>query len=657
MDRSATASGVFPPLLLLWALATGVVGGLGAVLFRLMIRWAGLVFGAGWQAAGGRWWERPLEPAAGLLVVSLISHYLAREVKGHGVPQILEALALRGGRIRPRVGILGIIAPAVTIGSGGSVGREGPIALIGAAFGSTVGQLFQFSDRDTILLLACGAAAGIGATFNAPLAGGFFGLEVILGTYALGAMVPVFLASVAGDTVFTAIMGGGAVLATPPYHIINHFAPLFMMGLGVLTALAGYAYTRGLDGSETWFDRLPWPFWVKALAGGAAVGLLGLAYPQVLGVGYPTMHQALDGHLVLVTLLALLLAKYVATLITIGAGGSGGVFAPSLFLGGMLGGTYGAVLHAISPSLAPHPPIYAVAGMAALFAASAQAPFVAVTILLEVTGDYHLTSAVIAAAAVSYFLYAMLTRDSMYTVKLSRRGIKILRGNDVRPVDAVPVTAAMEPVREAVRDTDPVSVAYTRLLHEEREALPVVDGHGNFIGLVRLADLAGVIGREPGRQVGEVAAPVPPPVGLDASLDTALRRLTFYRAEALPVAGRDGRTAGMVTMAGALNAYYSSALTTIDTAARVRSLQAAATDDPGAFVEVVVGERSPVAGRTLAEAGLPADAIVLSVRPRGQGPNLVPHGQTRLQAGDRVLVYVAPSARSALVRQLLEGSA
>lgn len=652
MERT-TAGGVFPPLMLAWALLTGVVGGLGAVLFRLMIRWAGLAFGAGWQVAGGRWWERPLEPAAGLVIVSLISHYLAREVKGHGVPQILEALALHGGRIRPRVGIFGIIAPAVTIGSGGSVGREGPIALIGAAFGSTVGQIFRFSDRDTILLLACGAAAGIGATFNAPIAGGFFGLEVILGTYALGAMVPVFLASVAGDTVFTAIMGGGAVLATPSYHIVNHFAVLFMMGLGVLTALAGYAYTRGLDGSETWFDRLRWPFWVKALAGGGAVGILGLAYPQVLGVGYPTMHQALDGHLVLLTLLALLVVKYFATVITIGAGGSGGVFAPSLFLGGMLGGTYGALLHAISPGLAPHPPIYAVAGMAALFAASAQAPFVAVTILLEVTGDYHLTSAVIAAAAVSYFLYAVLTRDSMYTVKLSRRGIKILRGNDVRPVDAVPVSAALEPIREAVRETDPVSAVYARLVSEGRESLPVLDARGNFRGLVRLTQLAGVLERDAGQPVREVMAPVPPAVAPDTSLDTALRRLTFYRAEALPVAV-GGRTAGMVTIRGALNAYYSSALTTIDTAARVRSLESGGAD-PGAFVEAVVGSRSALAGRTLAEAALPADVIVLSVRAGGQSATLVPHGHTRIAAGDRVLAYVAPAERSDSIRRLIEG--
>jgi CIC family chloride channel protein len=248
------------------------------------------------------------------------------------------------------VGLFGILAPAITIGSGGSVGREGPIALIGAAFGSTLGQLLRMADQDISLLVACGAAAGIGATFNAPIAGGFFDLEVVLGTYALGALVPVFLASVTGVTVFTTIMGGGAVLATPPYHVVDHWAILFMVGLGVLVAGVGYLYAAGLTWSEDFFERLPLPFWGKALAGRPAVGAIGLALPEVLGVGYPTMHRALDGALVLGTLGLLFVAKYVATLITIGAGGSGGVFAPSLFIGGMFGGLYEALVHLTAPS-------------------------------------------------------------------------------------------------------------------------------------------------------------------------------------------------------------------------------------------------------------------------------------------------------------------
>ncbi|EQD27965.1 Chloride channel, voltage gated, partial [mine drainage metagenome] len=161
-----------------------------------------------------------LTPAIGLLLVSLISHYFAKEVKGHGVPQILESLALRGGRIRPRVGFFGILAPAITIGAGGSVGREGPIALIGGAFGSIVGQTLRLPDKYISLLLACGSAAGIAATFNAPIAGGFFGLEVILGSYAMGAIVPVFLSSIMGVTVFDAIMGNVPALPTPQYAVV-----------------------------------------------------------------------------------------------------------------------------------------------------------------------------------------------------------------------------------------------------------------------------------------------------------------------------------------------------------------------------------------------------------------------------------------------------
>ena len=645
----------YAPHILALALVTGVIGGLGAIVFRWLI--SEVMAFVVWVVPSHT--ESPwhlliaLAPAAGIVAVNLISHYLAREVKGHGVPQILEALALHGGRIRPRVGFFGILAPALTIGSGGSVGREGPIALIGAAFGSLVGQALRLPERDISLLLACGAAAGIGATFNAPIAGGFFGLEVILGTYAMGALVPVFLASVMGVTVFNAFMGSRAALLTPPYHIVNHFAVLFMIALGVIMAFIAWLYASGLTFSEDVFARLRLRFWQKGLVGGLLVGLIGLALPQVLGVGYPVMHQALLGQIGLGLLFVLFVAKLVATLLTIGAGGSGGVFAPSLFIGGMAGGFYGAVLHAVSPSLAPFPEIYAVAGMAAMFAAAAQAPFVAITILLEITGDYRLTAPVMAAAAISYGLYRFFTPYSMYTVRLSRRGIVILRGQDVRPTDQVAVRAQVDRM-EGQRMTagTPIGEAYERLVAAERPYTLVTDEAGEVQGLLTLVELVHAMGEHGSAElpVRRILGPLPRPIDAGASLDAALRQLGEFDMDALPVA-EEGRVIGVISRSAVLRGYRSATLRTLSVSRQIQELTQDAAD-PGQFFDVYLGSSSPVIGTRIVDLGLPQSALVVAIR--RQGKAVIPHGDTMLEVGDRVVVFASASGEVEALRKRFE---
>ncbi len=624
------------------AMLTGVVGGLGAILFRWMIRAVHDVLIADMLQKGP-----PVllmaGPAVGLVTVSLITRYGAREVKGHGVPQILESLALRGGKIRPRVGLFGIIAPAVTIGSGGSVGREGPIALIGAAFGSIMGQILALPEKYMSLLLATGSAAGIAATFNAPIAGGFFGLEIVLGSYQMGAIVPVFLAAVTGTTVFDSIMGSRAVLATPPYHVINHFALLFMIGLGLLMAVVGLMYTKGLTASEDFFNRLSLPFWVKAALGGLAVGLIGLFVPQVLGVGYPTMHLALSNQIVWSALAGLFIFKFVATMITIGAGGSGGVFAPSLFLGGMVGGTFGNFLYHISPTLAPHPSIYAIAGMAALFAASAQAPFVAITILLEITGDYRLTAPVMACAAVSYLTYNLFTRDSMYTVRLHRRGIKILRGDEIRPMKVMSVQSALEPLHDTVSPSVSVREAWQKMTDLNRSFLPVVQPMGGLDGIVTLRDIAAALqhGENQTQSIAPIVQPLPKPVFSHESLDQAIRYLSLYDVDVLPVQDAQSyKIVGLITRSGILRAYNASAIHAVDTRHQVEKLHKNTPD--GVFVEMEIPDDSPLTGRQLKDVTLSEDALIVSVT-RQQGA-IIPHGNFVIQSQDRLLVYVAPAS-------------
>lgn len=627
------------------AIIVGIIGGLGAIVFRDIIVWVQQGFASFLGPRPTHFYM--VGPMVGLFVVTLISQYISKEVKGHGVPQILESLALRGGRIRARVGVLGIVAAGVTIGSGGSAGREGPIALIGASFGSLVGQLLRLTDQDISLLLACGSAAGIGATFNAPIAGGFFGLEVILGTYQMGALVPIFLSSITGVTVFTTIMGGGPLIPIPSYHVVNHFTLVFMMGLGAIAAVVGYLYTKGLTFMEDFFQHLKVPVLVKALMGGGLVGAIGMLYPQVLGVGYPTMHQALAGHLGLSLLLGLFVFKYFATLITLGAGGSGGVFAPSLYIGAMFGGVYGLLLHSISAGWAPFPEIYGVAGMAAMFAAAAQAPFVAITIILEMTGDYHLAGPVIGATIVAYWLYGYLSRYSMYTVKLRRQGIVILRGNDVRPADQISVRTALKALDDYVIPIQfTVVQAYQRLTAHALTTAFVVDSSGQLVGSVSLSSLMQLIqqGKDDFR---DAMAGVPRPLSETTSLDEALRRFGVENSEILPVKDDVGDIVGILAQHHVLQLYNSALLHTLS------SHESESPSPHGKFIETQISEHSDLVDRSLADLKLPSASLVISIVRTGQ--TLIAHGQTRLQPHDILLIYVTPSDQVGSVRSIFEG--
>lgn len=632
------------------AVSIGAVGGVGAVVFRLMIRYCRYFFvdilNHRALAFTGPLhpWTAALTPAVGLLLVGVISHYLASEVKGHGVPQILESLALRGGKIRPRVGLFGILAPAITIGAEGSVGREGPIALIGAAFGSSVGQWLRMSDTYTSLLVACGAAAGIGATFNAPIAGGLFGLEVVLGSWAMGALVPVFIASITGVLVFGAIMGNNLVMPTPPYAFAHSGAVALMLVLGTLGGLTALAYTRGLYFMEDLFDQWQVPWGWATAAGGLAIGALGLLLPQVLGVGYQAMGTAVLGKYGLLLLVGLLCAKYTATLLTIGAGGSGGVFAPSLYLGTMLGGAFGAAVHTLAPGLVPDPALYAVAGMGVVFAGAAQAPLTSIVIILEMTGDYHLTVGVAAACVISYLLYGSLARDSMYSVKLSRRGIRILRGAEVRPLQRVPVTAAMRTDDERLLDSDSISRAREAMTRSSARALPVFRADGRLLGIIDdLQLLRAVDADQGGSPVGAVCRTGVSVVPSTLSLDDAMRRFGILSTDLLPVGDDAAHVIGTVSRDDVLRAYHQRTLLTLETRQKVALLQdPEERSQPGTFHEVALPEDWNGGGRSVAELDLPAGVVLVSVH-RGAGV-VAARGDTALRGDDRLLLYAADDA-------------
>ncbi len=432
--------------LLALALLVGVGAGLGAIAFRFLIEGFTHVFtGQADYGAGGRVgnplvpglgiWFVVLAPVGGGLLYGPLIDRFAPEARGHGVPEVMLAVTREGGRIRPAVAAVKSLASALCIGSGGSVGREGPIVQIGSALGSALGQATGSPEARMRLLVACGAAAGISATFNAPIAGVFFALEVILRDFETRSFGAVVIASVVADTIGRAAFGSEAFLSLPQLGVGSVAGyPLYLL-LGLLAAVVGVGFIRVLYAMEDRADAL-WRFpeaWRPA-AGGLLLGLLLLALPEMYGVGYPVLEGAIDGRYALLFMLVLLAGKVLATSLTLSIGGSGGVFAPSLFMGAMLGAAFGAGAHDLLPGIAGPAGAYGLIGMGAVFAATARAPMTAILVIFELTGDYRIMLPLMLAVVIATALASRLSPESIYTLKLLRRGIPL---HARRPLDVL----------------------------------------------------------------------------------------------------------------------------------------------------------------------------------------------------------------------------
>ena len=361
-------------------------------------------------------WFVVLAPAvAGLLYGPLIYRY-AREARGSGVSQVMRAVAENGGRIRPAVAVVKSLASAICIGGGGSVGREGPIVQIGSALGSSLGQRLRVAEPRLKLLLACGAAGGISATFNAPIAGVLFALELLLRDFSAESASVLLLASVTADVIGRAALGRAAVLSLPPFALGSLAEYGFYAGLGLCAAVVGVVFIRVFYGLEDLADRV-WrgPEWLRPAVGGLGLGLVLLVLPELYGVGYPVLEGAIREQYGPGLLILFLIGKIVATSLTIAIGGSGGVFAPTLFMGAMLGTAYGGLLHAAWPDLTGPAGAYGLVGMGAVFAAAARAPLTAVVSVLELTGAYHLTLPLMLAVALAAGISRLLSRDTIFS--------------------------------------------------------------------------------------------------------------------------------------------------------------------------------------------------------------------------------------------------
>ena len=446
--------------LLVIAVVVGAGSGLGAVAFRYLIyffTWLATghtQFGQGGYTGSSHlpWLGLAffvLIPAVGGIIYGPLIYRYAREARGHGVPEVMIAVAENGGRIRPRVSVVKAVASALCIGTGGSVGREGPIVQIGSALASGLGQWARMPENRMRILVACGAGGGIAATFNAPITGVFFGVEIILREFSVEAMFTVMLSAMLADVVAIPFLGDRPFLSGFPAGIALHHPRNYLLVavLAVVAALIGLLFKTVVYKTEDLWDLL-WksrPEWARPAIGGIALGLLLLALPQMYGVGYPVMYKAVAGNYVLWFLLILAAGKILACSLTLGIGGSGGIFAPSLFVGVTSGMAFGVTVdHLFGPG-AGQPALYAVVAMGAVFASAAGAPLTSVASMVEMTGDFTLTLPVMLAVAVATAASRALSYGTIYTTKLLRRGRDIDRAAPWRAFGDLKAADAMRP--------------------------------------------------------------------------------------------------------------------------------------------------------------------------------------------------------------------
>jgi len=552
------------------AVIVGLTGGLGAVGFRYLISFIQtLAYGSPSELLEVvktiPWSYKVGIPAAGGLIVGPLVYFFAREAKGHGVPEVMEAVALRAGVIRKRVVLVKTLASAISIGTGGSVGREGPIVQIGSAIGSTLGQALNVSADRMRALVGCGAAAGIAATFNAPIAGSMFALEVVLGDFGLATFSPIVISSVVATAVSRAFLGDTPAFIVPAYQLVSAWEfPIYLV-LGLFCAAVGVTFTKTLYRIEDLFDSFKFPEYLKPIIGGIILGVCGLYIPQILGVGYGAMDLALGQQLAWWLMLLLVAAKLLATSITIGSGGSGGVFAPSLYLGVMTGGFFGMVVHHLFPNVTASPGAYSIVGMGAVVSATTHGPLAAILILFEMTGSYEIILPLMFSCIIATIAGGQLMKESIYTLKLVRRGIDIREGKEVNVLKSMHVKDVMSPRVETVSEDWSLDRMSDKISKSKYNSFPVLNSENKLAGIISFNDYSEAIFDEDLKFIvvaKDLASSDVVTVSSSDNLYTALEKISRYDFSTLPVVSPNdpAQLVGIVSRRDVIGAYEKAVL-------------------------------------------------------------------------------------------------
>lgn len=476
--------------LTLLAVLIGFVAGLASIIFKIMINFFQDLF---WKASSiisavssQGWFLTILIPAAGGLLIGPLIYYGAREAKGHGVPEIMEALIFRGGRIRTRVVAIKALASAVCIGSGGSVGREGPIVQISSSLASSLGRLFRIKERGMRTLVAAGAAAGIGGTFNAPIAGALFAVEILLGEFGVFSFSPIIIASVISTLTSRFISEDISAFTVPDYSLISiwEIGPYIL--LGIVGGLVAILFIKTLYFFEDKFDGIPLHPLLKPILGGILIGTIGLGLPHIFGVGYDSIDACLQNQLGLWLALALVFAKILSTSLTLGSGGSGGIFAPSLFLGAMTGNFIGSTFHHYFPSSISSPGAFSLVGMGAVVAAATHAPITAIIIIFELTGDYKIILPLMLSSIIASFMTVGIHKESIYTMKLKRRGILFKEGRELNILRSLFVKNYISQDYHTFLNTENIGKIIDQAISGKYHSFQIIDSDHNYVGCFSL---------------------------------------------------------------------------------------------------------------------------------------------------------------------------
>ncbi|SDF67102.1 chloride channel protein, CIC family [Methanolobus vulcani] len=537
------------------AMIIGILTGLVIVFYDTMLEMGHNVF-FGTISSSPRYFIILL-PAIGGLIVGLIVHY-SINTRRYDIEEIIEATALRGGRMSVRNAFLEVLASIISIGSGGSAGKEAPVVLAGSGIGSALAETLNIHGNRVKILIGCGAASSIAAAYNAPLAGVVFVVEVILGELEASSFIPIVVSAVFATIVSSLVFGVDNIgVATYEFVDPSHEFALYLL-LGILAGLISALLMRALFSTHQAFESLQIHPAIKPAVGGLFVGLIGFFYPQVFGVGYDVITDALNGNLTLQLMFLLIFLKIIAFSFTMGSGGSGGSIVPALFVGAMMGGSYGSIVHGIFPQVTAESGAYALVGMGAVFAGTSRAPLTSILILFELTRDYNMILPIMLACVVSNVISSSINSESIFTEGLRRRGFTIRKGREVDIMEALLVKDAMKHNVQTVSENKNVGALIALMQSSRHAGFPVLDSNGQLSGIVTLKDVRDKVGHdELEKTITEICSKDVAVAYQDETLNTVLKRLAAKDIGRLPVVSRSDSTKllGIITRSDIVKLY------------------------------------------------------------------------------------------------------
>jgi CIC family chloride channel protein len=544
--------------------AIGVLTGLSALAIAGLISLLqGILWGSAHDLLAGAvaapWWMRVLVPVLGGAVVGGMAWLLRRSVRGGGTPGLIQALALRGGDVSLRQELPGVIAGIVTVSSGGSLGREGPIIDFSAALGSRLGRRFDLTTQQVRVLVCCAAAAAIAAVYNAPFGGTIFVMEVLIGSFALEVFGPVVIASVISTLICRGVMGDLPRFVIPEYQLVSLWEFPAYLVLGVLCGLFSVLTIRTVGWLEDGFAAVRRVGYLRPAIGFALVGAIGIVFPYVYGNGAETVNLVLHEQLPFHLLLALPLAKLLATAITRGSGGSGGTFTPTLMMGALLGGAFGYAVHAAFPSQTAEYGAYSLVGMGALLAGITHAPIMAIMMIFEQTNTYSIILPLMLVCIVSNLIARGVEPQSLHLEALRRRGITLPSGPEAGLLRTLRVSDVMHRDLEAVTERDPLTKVVEHFLRTPRTYLYVTDDEGRFVGAISLHSIKDVLASADSLEI-VIAADLVEPFTVLTPRDTladAIEKFWRQHAQRLPVVEEEesGRLLGWASQRDLMGVY------------------------------------------------------------------------------------------------------